>query len=160
MNNGIEELLVLLNNMIQDSWTVPLSGDRCVIEREKALDLIDEIRENLPSELKQARSIVESRNEVLAAAKRESEAVKRQAEEKARTLVSENEIVIAARQRAGEMINAAETKSTLIVKAANDYIEQALRRTEEAVSGTMDGLKTARAQIGSLQAQQAKQQQQ
>lgn len=158
MNNGIEELLVLLNNMIQDSWTVPLSGDRCVIERGKALDIIDEIRENLPSELKQARSIVESRNEVLAAAKREAEAIKRQAEERARAMVSENEIVVSSRQRAGEMINAAETKSAQIVKAANDYIDLALKRTEEAVSGTMDGLKAARAQMGSIQSPPAKQQ--
>jgi len=158
MNNGIEELLLLLNNMIQDSWTVPLSGDRCVIERDKALDIIDEIREALPSELKQARSIVESRNEVLAAAKREAEAIKRQAEERARVLVSENEIVVASRQRAGEMINAAETKSAQIVKAANEYIEQVLKRAEEAVSGTTEVLKTARAQINSIQAPSPKQQ--
>jgi cell division septum initiation protein DivIVA len=152
MNNNIEELLVLLNNMIQDSWTVPLSGDRCVIEREKALDIIDDIRENLPTELKQARSIVESRNEVLAAAKREAEALKRQAEERARTMVSENEIVVSSRQRAAEMVNAAETKSNQIVKAANDYIDAVLRKTEESVAATMSELKAARAGMGNLQA--------
>ena len=150
MNNNIEELLVLLNNMIQDAWSVPLSGDRCVIEREKALDIIDDIRENLPTELKQARSIVESRNEVLAAAKREAEALKRQAEEKSRSMVSENEIVVASRQRAAEMVNAAETRSSQIVKAANDYLDQVLKKTEDAVSATMAELKAARAGIGSM----------
>ena len=70
MANTLEELVNSLYDMVQDAWAIPLGADKCVIEREKALDILDEIRETMPQDLKMARDIVERRNDVLAAAKR------------------------------------------------------------------------------------------
>ena len=78
--NAIDELVSTLYEMIQDAGGVPLFGDRCVIEREKALDILDEIRANIPSDLKMAREIVEKRSEMIAAGKREAETIRQQAE--------------------------------------------------------------------------------
>ena len=69
--HGIEELIGILYEMVQDAKNVPFSGDKCSIEREKALDLLDEISNQLPGELKQAKTIVESRSELITNAKRE-----------------------------------------------------------------------------------------
>ena len=81
MANTLEELVNSLYDMVQDAWAVPLGADKCVIEREKALDILDEIRETMPQDLKMARDIVERRNDVLSAVKREADAIKKQAEE-------------------------------------------------------------------------------
>ena len=137
MANTLEELVNSLYDMVQDAWAVPLGADKCVIEREKALDILDEIRETMPQDLKMARDIVERRNDVLSAGKREADAIKKQAEEYARTLVNENEIVAEARKKANEMIVAAETRARELKKAANEYCEDTMKRTEEvAVSYT------------------------
>ena len=56
----IEDLITTLYDMIQDARSVPLAADKCFVERDKALDLLDEIIAQLPTELKQSRSIVES----------------------------------------------------------------------------------------------------
>ena len=69
---GIEELISTLYEMVQDAWGLPLGADKCVVERDKVLDLLDEISNQLPGELKQAKTIVESRSEVINNAKREA----------------------------------------------------------------------------------------
>ena len=71
--NGIEELIGTLYEMVQDAKSVPFSGDKCSIERERVLDLLDEISNQLPGELKQAKTIVDSRSELITSAKREAE---------------------------------------------------------------------------------------
>ena len=72
MANGIEETITTLYEMVQDAWSLPLGAEKCVVERDKVLDLLDEISNQLPGELKQAKTIVESRNEVITNAKREA----------------------------------------------------------------------------------------
>ena len=63
----IDELINTLYEMVEDAWSMPLGNDRCVLEREKVLDILDEVRANLPSDLKMAREIVEKRNDIIAA---------------------------------------------------------------------------------------------
>ena len=60
MANGIEEVISTLYDMIQDAWSLPLGADKCVVERDKVLDLLDEISNQLPGELKQAKTIVDT----------------------------------------------------------------------------------------------------
>ena len=147
MANTLEELVNSLYDMVQDAWAVPLGADKCVIEREKALDILDEIRETMPQDLKMARDIVERRNGVLSAGKREADAIKKQAEEYARTLVNENEIVAEARKKANEMIVAAETRARELKKAANEYCEDTMKRTEEVVAQALDEVRKSRQQF-------------
>ena len=71
MASGVEELLDMLFEMIDEAKNAPLSSDKCVIERDRALDLIDDIRSQFPMELGEARKVMAIRAETLAAAKRE-----------------------------------------------------------------------------------------
>ena len=64
----IQDIINALYDMIQDARGVPLSSDKCIIERDKVLDMLDQIIDQMPGELKQARSIVESRAEIVAQA--------------------------------------------------------------------------------------------
>ena len=56
MVNGIEETITTLYEMVQDAWSLPLGAEKCVVERDKVLDLLDEISNQLPGELKQAKT--------------------------------------------------------------------------------------------------------
>ena len=94
MASGIEEILTTLYEMVQDAWSLPLGADKCVLERDKVLDLLDEISNQLPGELKQAKTIVESRNEVITNAKREAENILKQAEQRARQMISHEEVYL------------------------------------------------------------------
>ena len=92
----LDELINSMYDMVQDAKGIPLAGEKCIIERDHLLDLLDELRATLPNDLQAAQDIVAKRSEMLASGKREAEAIRRQAEEDARQMVSETEIVVAA----------------------------------------------------------------
>ena len=131
MATGVEELLDMLFEMIDEAKSMPLSSDKCILERDKALDLLDEIRAQFPMELAEAKKLIAARTEYIASAKREGELIRKQAEEKARQMVSEDELLAQTKQKANELMRTAEERSRDLRKAANDYCEDALRRTEE-----------------------------
>ena len=88
----IEDIITALYDLIQDARGLPLGADKCIVERDKVLDMLDEISAQLPAELKQSRTIVDSRNELIGQAKREAEAIVRKAQEDADRLVSQQAI--------------------------------------------------------------------
>jgi len=149
MAGGIDELIDVLYEMIEDAWTLPLGKDKCVIEREKALDLLDELRGNLPSEIKAAREIVEKRNELLASVKKDAENLRQETLNKVRELVDSNEISLQARAQAKETAAQAAAQAAEVKRAANTYCEELLRRTEESVSANLEELRKIRTQFQS-----------
>ena len=156
MANGIEEIITSLYNLIQDAWSLPLGAEKCVVERDKVLDLLDEISNQLPSELKQAKTIVESRNEVITNAKREAENILKQAEERARVLVSENEVYKQAQIEAREMMKNAQEKIKELRQVTNEYVDDAMRRTEEAMDKALSEVRDSRAKFNALTGAQVK----
>ena len=108
MASGIEEILTTLYEMVQDAWSLPLGADKCVLERDKVLDLLDEISNQLPGELKQAKTIVESRNDVITNAKREAENILKQAEQRARQMISHEEVYLQAQKEADDLMKNAQ----------------------------------------------------
>jgi Skp family chaperone for outer membrane proteins len=147
MASGVEELLDMLFEMIDEAKNAPLSSDKCVIERDRALDLIDDIRGQFPMELAEARKVMANRNEMIASSKREAENIRKSAEDKARQIMAEDVITLQAKQRANEMIQVAEERSRELKRSANEYCEDALRRTEEAVAEAYDEIKKSRARF-------------
>ena len=89
MNNNLEELITALYDMIQDAKSVPLSSDKCIIERDKALDMLDDLSAQLPGELKQARTIVASREELIAQARGEAKKIITEAQAEAEAMPEE-----------------------------------------------------------------------
>lgn len=146
---SVEELVNSLYEMVQDAGSVPFT-DKCMLERDHVLDILDELRVSLPSDLKMAQDIVEKRNELIAAGKREAEALAKQAEEAARTMVSETELVKAARNKAKEIMGNAEIQARELRRVANEYCEDTLKRTEEAVALGLEEVKRARQRFKSV----------
>ena len=121
MDNSVQELLDILYNMIQDAWGLPLGNERCVIERNKVLDILDEVKAKLPAELNEAKRLVAARGEFVANAKREAESMRKVAEERARQLVDETEIVRAAKEKANGILSSAESRAAELRDVANQY---------------------------------------
>ena len=99
-NNDVIELLDILYGMVTEAWGVPLGNDKCIIEREKAIDIISEIKANLPSSIAEAQRLVSARDEFIGNAKREAEALRKSAEEQARAMIEEQEVIRTARAKA------------------------------------------------------------
>lgn len=152
----IEELITSLYDMIQDARAMPLGADKCILEREKALDILDELSAQLPGELKQSRTIVESRNELISQARREAEAIIRQAQEQAQQMVSREAVCQQAKVQAEDMIRQAQTRIRELRKASNDYMDDALRRAEEAIAQSLGEVRDTRVKFRALTEAQEK----
>lgn len=150
MENEVTELLEVLYNTVADAWSVPLGKDKCMINRESVLSLLDEIRAQLPIELTEAKRLLSARDEFVGNAKREAESIRKAAEEQARRLVEEQEITRIAKAHANEIITNSEAKSRELVRAANEYVDDALRRTEEAVAAALSEVKQSRSRFRNL----------
>lgn len=147
MANGIEELVNMLYDKVADAKTLPFGADKCIVDREGMLDLIDEIKVNLPKDLEQARTIVENRNDIISQAKREAETIRTTAQERARHMVAEDEIVATSKQKANEIMIMAEGKSKELRRAANDYAEDTLRRLESVIEQALNETRENRKQF-------------
>ena len=144
MENDVLELLEMLYTMVTEAWGVPLGNEKCIVERDKVLNLLDEIKAQLPAEVAEARRLVNARNEFIGNAKREADAIRKAAEDRARTLVEEQEIVLAAKTRSNEVLNQAESRTRELYRVANEYVDDALRRTEEAINSALSEIRQSR----------------
>lgn len=142
-NNDIIELLDTLYGMVTEAWGVPLGNDKCIIEREKAVEIINEIKASLPTAIAEAQRLVSARDEFIGNAKREAEALRKNAEEQARVMIEEQEVVRVAKARSNEMISAAEIKSKELRRVASEYVDNLMHQTEQSLSEALNTVRTA-----------------
>ena len=147
---NIEDIISALYDMVQDARALPLGADKCILERDKVLDMLDEIIAQLPVELKQSRTIVESRNELIGQARREAENLIRQAQDQANKMITEETIYQEAKRQCQEMVLQTKTRMAELRRASNDYMDDALRRTEEAIAMSLEDVRDTRAKFKAL----------
>lgn len=128
-----------------------LSGGRSVIDAERARQILDGIRENLPQEIRQAKAIVADRSQIINDAKREAETTIRVAEERAKAMTNQDEIVKQAQARANDLLSQSQNKAREIRKAANEYVDDLMKRTDEQLTANLAELRKTRQNIKASQ---------
>ena len=173
---NVQKLLDMLFGMIDEAKGATFSSEKCVINRDEALDLLDEIRNKLPGELTKAQELMKSKEQyvdkanhevrrMLDQAQDEAKRLREQAQaeakrmlekaqEDAKTIVSESETIQRAQRRSSEIIRQAEDRSRQLYQVANTYTEDALRRTEEAIQAALDEVRESRVRYRSASAEQ------
>ncbi len=154
--HGIEEIISTLYEMVQDARSVPFSGDKCAVERDRVLDLLDELSNQLPGELKQAKTIVESRSDVITSAKREAENILKQAQLQAKQMVSREAVFLEAQNQAAELVKTAQDKIRDLKQVTIDYVDDNMRRTEEEIAAALSEVRESRAKFRAIVGSQTK----
>ena len=150
-----EELLDELYDMVDKAWNLPLSGGRAVLDGEEVKQILDEIRDSLPRELRQAKAIAADRAQIISDAKREAESIVRVAEERARNMVNQDEIVRQAKAKANDLISQAQTKCREMRRASNEYVDDLMRRADEGLTENLAELRKTRQNIKASQRTQS-----
>lgn len=164
-DKNVQKLLDMLYGMIDEARGATFSSEKCIINREEALDLLDEVRTKLPAELSKAQDLMKSKEQyvdkanrevkrMLDQAQEESRRMLEKAQEDAKTIVSESETIQRAQRRSSEIIHQAEDRSRQLYQVANTYTEDALRRTEEAIQAALDEVRESRVRFRSASAEQ------
>ena len=142
---NMEELLEQIDESLEDG--TKLFGRKTVVDVEKIRALIDELRLNMPSEIKQARGIVADRADIITNAKKEADSIIRNAEERAKALIAQEEITRLAQEKAAEIIATAQGKSRNMRKAAQDFVDDIMRRADEELTANLGEVRKTRAAL-------------
>lgn len=142
----LDKTLDKMDDLLNEGVAMPLTGRR-LIDVEKMQDLIDDLRMNLPQEIKDAKAVVSERNEILEQAEAQAEDIIQKAEARARQMISETEIFKAAKRASNDMLTAASQQSRETERIALEISENALKKAEDALLVVFNQVKKERLNI-------------
>ena len=137
--------------MVEKAWSLPLSHGRAVLDGDEVKKILDEIKQALPQEIRQAKAIVADRSQIISDARQEAETIVRLAEERKKAMINQHEIVKQAQQKSNDMISQTQAKIREMRKASNDYIDDLMKRTDDALAANLAELRKTRQNIKASQ---------
>ncbi len=117
------ELLDELEEAVETASGVPLTG-RVILEKSEITDIIKDIRNSLPDDVKQAKWLQDERDKILEDAKTEYQKLVSEAKKQAEYLVDENDITLKARKRAEDINKAADLYAKDMKMRTYDYLDR------------------------------------
>jgi cell division septum initiation protein DivIVA len=133
-----------LDELLREAKSMPLSSS-VLVNRDEILELIAEMKEGLPEEIKRARWIVRDREELLTKARQDGEQIVEQAHEEQLRMARKEEIVARATTEADRVVAEAEERARVMRSEAEDYVDGKLAQFEIALRKILeDAQATAR----------------
>jgi hypothetical protein len=118
-----------LEDLVRDAKSMPLSSS-ALLNREEVLELLAEMRESLPEEIKQARWVVKDREELLGKARFEAEGIVEAATQEQLRMARKEEVVARAHQESERIAQEAEADARKVRLEAEDYVDAKLAQFE------------------------------
>ncbi len=140
----IEECLNELEEILDESWNLPLFKGKVFVDVERIKENFEKIRKSLPDEIRQAKAIVADRAQIIEDAKTESSTIIKVAQEKAKNILSHDELVKRAEETSESIISEAKIKARDMKKAANEYVEELMKKTDDVLMNSITELRQAR----------------
>lgn len=144
------ETVSQIYDLVEGAKSASFSKDKCIVDRDQILNLLDDLNDRLPSDLKQARVMLESNEELVTAAKHKAEQILKDAAERARKMISEHEIYQEAKARANEMVKSAQIKAAEVNSAAIEFMDKSLKATEETIAQALSDVRNTRSQFRAI----------
>ncbi|MBQ9737151.1 MAG: ATPase [Clostridia bacterium] len=133
------ELINELEDIIDKGVAVPFSG-RCLLDKEELLELLQEIRLKLPTDLEQAKWIKAERQNIINDARKEAEEIIKNANEQLVAMVDEHEITKKATAAATEIMDSANAEANDAKESSYQYADYLLENVENVVVKTIRDL--------------------
>ena len=146
---SIDEILEEMDELLDKAGSVPFVAHKKVIDGERMRELINDVRLNMPHELKEAKKIEFDCQRILNEAKLNAESIIRKAEERAAQIVSREAIVTEAKKKALDMLNKAQTASKNLQQNAAASVAKMLNETESYYSRNLQSIKVVKSKLGS-----------
>lgn len=143
------EIFTLLENLeeILDAGAkVPFSS-KVVVDKDEIQDLIEDIRLKLPEELKHAKWVKEERQNIIMAAQKDAEDIRKEAENQIISMINEHEITRQAQNKKDEIIESANTVAREISTGTTEYADGILERLEDILKETLQVVHSNRKEL-------------
>ena len=138
------EIIENLMQQVKEARSVPLSRDGALVNRQDFIELLEQLREQLPDDVQVANEILEAKESVIDEGRRAAEALIDKAKDQARRLISEHSILAQAQREAQGLLQMAEVEVEKMRLETNKYIDARLANFEVALNKTLDAVKRGR----------------
>ncbi len=151
----IDEIIAL----VEGARSVPMSRN-CMIDRGELIGVLDQLREELPAELRRSTALLEERDKIIDAGRREAERIIAEGEAEHARLVSINEIVVSAEHEAARITAEARAETQRLREEVDDYVDTALANFEQFLTRSLASIERGRdkmhalREMGSFQAEE------
>lgn len=132
----ILHLVDRLEELFNESKGIPFTRS-VVVDEERMLDIIDQMRMSIPEEIKKATKLLAERDRILAQSKEEAERTVALAREKGDSLIEDHQLVQAAQVRADQIVEQARNESAITKREADEYVMDTLTRLELELDRTL-----------------------
>jgi vacuolar-type H+-ATPase subunit H len=139
----IQAKLDALTEMVETARSMPMSAS-CIVNRTDVLTLLDEVREMLPAELREALFVIKDRDEVIDEGQRRAERILADAEAERDRLVSETEVVRQAEREADRVIDDANEQARRMQIEVDDYVDAKLANFEVVLHKVLTAVERGR----------------
>jgi cell division septum initiation protein DivIVA len=144
--------------MVETAKGKALSGSAAVIDRSSLLGALEELRQLLPAEMSEARSLLRERDDLQATSRAQADVLLGKAHVEAdRTLakareerdriLTESALVAEAERVAAEITQDAEAEAQRMREQTDDYIDASLARFEQLLTGSLETVARGRARV-------------
>lgn len=144
---SIEKLIAGIEEELEAAWQLPMSGGKVLVDTKNIMKMINEVKENLPMEIVQAKKIVQDRSEIIDRARAEAETIMKTSEEKVKQLINQNEIVKASKAQAKAIINEATDQAKSLKKSSDEYAVNIMKDLDDAVTNSLAEIRKVRSML-------------
>ena len=142
----ILKIIDLLEDKVEQAKSIPLMN-RAMVDKEELLSNIEELRLNIPEDMKQARLIKDERKRILAEAQAEADEIVKNAKIKVEKMIDEHEITKKAYEQANQIIAAAQKNSRELRMGARQYVDSLFADTDAKLTKAQSIIRKARADV-------------
>jgi regulator of protease activity HflC (stomatin/prohibitin superfamily) len=142
----VDELIALIEN----ARSMPMSRANCVVDRGHLIGALQELRAELPTEVRRAVALLEERDKIIDAGRREAERIISEGEAEHARLVSINEIVVSAEHEAARIMADARAEAQRLREEVDDYVDTALANFEQLLTRSLASIERGRDKMHAL----------
>ncbi|MBT8226390.1 MAG: hypothetical protein HKP61_20870 [Dactylosporangium sp.] len=137
-------------NFIEGARSMPMSRTNCVVDRAEMNALLEEVRSDLPVEIRRAAALLEERDKIMDAGRREAERIIAEAEAEHARLVSVNEIVVSAEHEAARLVGDARAETQRLREEVDDFVDTTLANFEQLLTRSLVAIERGRDKMHAL----------
>ena len=141
----ILQMIDRLEELLNESRPLPLTHN-VIVDEDRMLDLIDQMRVSIPEEVKKAQQLLAQRDRLMAQAQEEANRTVNLARDRSNELIERDQVVQAAYSQAEQIKAQAQADGDVIRKEADEYVLETLRslemEMERALNQVRNGIRT------------------
>ncbi len=141
MGNRIEQIIANIENYLEGCKGQAFSANKIIIDRFQIQEMLDELKQHTPEEIRKYQRIVDNRDKILETAKRQADDLQKKAMEYRERLINENQITQGAYKRSNEILEQANAQAEEILAAANEEARQIRDGAYEYTNSLLDDLR-------------------